>query len=244
VYLTGKISIFIPHKNLFYSAISQSHRIRFAAMKSALVAAAMVTIIIMFVAFSGNSNVKYQPSVLRKNGDLGKSKSNSSRLSYNQYKIPSRVLRLLEKNEIVGDHLADIKAGKSTVEEALHGEKQHTDEIGKPPMTTQEIIAFFNNFLNEFHKIQLEFKNAKFHEIWQAYHEYAVKTLYPWDRKYLQRMQVRRDDDSIFLSLASYRDENARQDEFMHFILTKMSHLVRTQLDTLLRNCGFCDACC
>jgi len=189
-------------------SISQSHRIRFAAMKSALVAAAMVTIIIMFVAFSGNNNNKIQSTVHQKNEDLGKSKSNSSRLLYNQYKIPSRVLRLLEKNEIVGDHLADIKAGKSTVEEALHGEKQHTDETGKPPMTTQEIIAFFNNFLNEFHKIQLEFKNAKFHEIWQAYHEYAVKTLYPWDREYLQRMQVRRDDDSIFLSLASYRDEN------------------------------------
>ena len=48
------------------------------------------------------------------------------------------------------------------VEEALHGEKQHTDEISKPPMTIHEIIAFFNNFLHEFHQIQLKNKNKIF----------------------------------------------------------------------------------
>jgi hypothetical protein len=41
-----------------------------------------------------------------------------------------------------------------------------------------------------------------------AYHDYTVKTLYPWDREYLSRMPPRRDDGSIFLSLATYRDEN------------------------------------
>ena len=124
------------------------------------------------------------------------------------YKIPSRIRDLLEKNEVVGDRLADIKAGKLTVEEALHGEKQHTDEINKPPMSIKEITDFVSDFLHQFHQIQLSHKKARFYEIWQAYHDFAVKTLFPWDREYLQRMPVRRFDDTIFLSLASYRDEN------------------------------------
>jgi [Skp1-protein]-hydroxyproline N-acetylglucosaminyltransferase len=43
---------------------------------------------------------------------------------------------------------------------------------------------------------------------YQSYHDLAVKTLYVWDRDYLSRMPPRRDDGSIFLSIATYRDEN------------------------------------
>lgn len=36
----------------------------------------------------------------------------------------------------------------------------------------------------------------------------TVKTLYVWDQDYLTRMPERREDGSIFLSVATYRDEN------------------------------------
>jgi [Skp1-protein]-hydroxyproline N-acetylglucosaminyltransferase len=36
----------------------------------------------------------------------------------------------------------------------------------------------------------------------------TVRTLYVWDRDYLSRMPKRKNDNSIFLSVATYRDEN------------------------------------
>lgn len=186
-----------------------SHHVRAAAAKSALVVAVIVTAVVLLITLSTN-NENGTPSgpLLRNVKDHPSKKEPDMLLPYAKHKIPSRVLELMEKNEIVGDKLADIKAGKSTVEEALHSGKQHTDEINKPPMTIDETIKFFNKFLSEFHQIQLSNKRAKFFEIWEAFYNYAIKTLYPWDREYLQRMPVRRFDDSIFLSLASYRDEN------------------------------------
>jgi len=125
-----------------------------------------------------------------------------------QYDLPARVKDMLQKKEIVGDQLADIKAGISTVEEALHGEKQHSDGSDKPPMSLEEISEFIMMFLHQLHEINSSNKHANYIDIWKAYHDLTVKTLYPWDRDYLQRMPKRRDDDSIFLSVASYRDEN------------------------------------
>jgi hypothetical protein len=127
---------------------------------------------------------------------------------YEKYHLPSRVANLRQKNEIVGEHLASIKAGKSSVEEALHGHKDHTTESELGPMSIEEIKKFLKDFLVEFHTVQLNNKRAKFFEIWQAFHDFALKTLYPWDQDYLARMPARRFDDSIFVSLASYRDEN------------------------------------
>lgn len=77
-----------------------------------------------------------------------------------------------------------------------------------PPMTLREISDTIMLFLHQLHQVCANNKRAFFWEIWQAYHDLAVKTLYPWDREYLRRMPERRTDDSIFLSLASYRDEN------------------------------------
>ncbi|GMH57882.1 hypothetical protein TrLO_g13688 [Triparma laevis f. longispina] len=45
-------------------------------------------------------------------------------------------------------------------------------------------------------------------QIWEAFHTLVVNELYPWDREYLDNMPVRREDKSIFVSVASYRDEN------------------------------------
>lgn len=125
-----------------------------------------------------------------------------------KYAVPSRIRDLLEKNEVVGDNLGSIKAGKITVEEALHGGKKHTDEINKPPMTIDEIVDFINDYLHQLHAVQIQHKYNKYWEIWEAFHDFTVKNLYPWDREYLQRMPVRRLDDTVFLSIASYRDEN------------------------------------
>mmetsp|Transcript_18785 Transcript_18785/g.26995 ORF Transcript_18785/g.26995 Transcript_18785/m.26995 type:complete len:279 (+) Transcript_18785:208-1044(+) len=58
------------------------------------------------------------------------------------------------------------------------------------------------------HEKLQEVKKANYLDVWQAYHDLAVKTLFPWDQQYLQRMPQRREDGTVFLSVASYRDEN------------------------------------
>lgn len=138
------------------------------------------------------------------------------------FKTPERLVDLLQQNKIVGDKLVDIQSGTLTIEEAIHGGskkdnnnnninvsmKNGNSENKKPPMTIQEVLEFLSSFIHELHLVCVAKKKATYQDIWQAYHDLAVKTLYPWDREYLQRMPERRFDDSIFLSLASYRDEN------------------------------------
>jgi hypothetical protein len=119
---------------------------------------------------------------------------------------------LREKNQIVGERLADIKEGKETVQEILHvaSDSKHVSEYvnDKPPMELDEIIDFLTNWLHTLHDTLAQYKRATYDGIWEAYHDLTVKTLYVWDREYLSRMPPRRDDGSIYLSLATYRDEN------------------------------------
>lgn len=75
-------------------------------------------------------------------------------------------------------------------------------------MELDEVIKYLDNWIHSLHEALLEVKHGTFETIWQAYHDLTVKTLYPWDQDYLRRMPKRRDDGSIFLSIASYRDEN------------------------------------
>jgi hypothetical protein len=128
-------------------------------------------------------------------------------------KIPMRLLKLRERNEIVGERLGDIRAGTETVEEVLHGSKKAAmsmaeDSVSEPPMEFTEIKSFLEDWIKTLHETLVEAKHENCNGIWKTYHDLTVKTLYPWDREYLQRMPPRRDDGSIFLSLATYRDEN------------------------------------
>jgi hypothetical protein len=119
--------------------------------------------------------------------------------------MPVRLYQLRETNEIVGERLSEIKAGTETVEELLHG---MSEKSAKPPMELEEITAYLTEWIHTLHDALSEAKHSTYQAIWQSYHDLAVKTLYPWDREYLRRMPPRRDDGSIFLSLATYRDEN------------------------------------
>ena len=124
--------------------------------------------------------------------------------------MPGRLRLLRDKHQIVGERLSDIKAGTETVQEVLNaGSNPSLVEINdKPPMELDEIIDYLTNWIHTLHDTLSQHKRATYEGIWQAYHDLAVKTLYVWDREYLSRMPSRRDDGSIYLSLATYRDEN------------------------------------
>lgn len=129
--------------------------------------------------------------------------------------MPARLAKLRESGEIVGERLGEIRAGTETVEELLHGGVQgntgafgHGGGSDKPPMTLEEIVDYLSNWIHTLHEALAVVKHESHVGIWNAYHDLTVKTLYLWDRDYLERMPSRRDDGSIFLSLATYRDEN------------------------------------
>jgi hypothetical protein len=130
--------------------------------------------------------------------------------------LPARLARLRESREIVGERLREIRSGSETVEEVLHGRRQSQRNDGtlqleksdKPPMQLDEIIKYLTDWIHTLHETLVTAKHESYIGIWDAYHDLTVKTLYPWDREYLQRMPERRNDGTIFLSLASYRDEN------------------------------------
>ena len=90
-------------------------------------------------------------------------------------------------------------------------EKVYDEVLGeeeKEPMSIDEIIQFFTHFLNTLHgKFQNQHR-TEYDGVWKIYHDYALEILYPWDREYLRRMPKVRDDDSLFLSIVTYRDEN------------------------------------
>jgi [Skp1-protein]-hydroxyproline N-acetylglucosaminyltransferase len=126
----------------------------------------------------------------------------------NSGNLPARLRSLRDKHQIVGEHLGKIKAGTETVQELLHGHDLSHHASDRPPMAVDEIIAYLDSWIHTLHETLSHYKHATFDEIWQAYHDLTVKTLYPWDQDYLSRMPPRRNDGSIFLSIATYRDEN------------------------------------
>jgi hypothetical protein len=147
--------------------------------------------------------------------------------------LPHRLVSLRDKHEIVGERLAEVRAGTETVEEILHGHVANSVSVNdggdsdsdKPPMQLAEIIDYLDAWIHQLHEKLMQAKHATFEGIWQAYHDLTVQTLYPWDREYLSRMPARRDDGSIFLSVATYRDENCFNVRFLLSCLSCPSSL-------------------
>lgn len=129
----------------------------------------------------------------------------------NTHMLPLRLVTARENNEIVGERLSEIRAGTETVEEILHAAPKNfpIDEYSnKQSLELKEIQTYLNDWIYTLHKTLEHAKHGAHEQIWQTYHDLTVNSLYPWDREYLTRMPRRRDDDSIFISIASYRDEN------------------------------------
>lgn len=88
--------------------------------------------------------------------------------------------------------------------------KPQSPERNEPAVTVDEVIAVFEDYLTKLHAGLLNASQGDrdFRIYYRIHHDLTVKTLYAFDRHYATHMPERRTDDSIFLSLASYRDEN------------------------------------
>lgn len=77
------------------------------------------------------------------------------------------------------------------------------------PIPMEEVIRFLYRWVHDLHDaLTKDVSIASAEDMWKAYHDLTRRTLVPWDLEYLRRMPAPRQDNSIFLSLATYRDEN------------------------------------
>lgn len=97
---------------------------------------------------------------------------------------------------------------KETVREKLRKWRKKL-RPGKP-VTVESTLEVFDDFLHKFKERMASQKEGSttYEQIWQVYHDLVAETLYPWDQHYLEHMPERREDDSIYVSIASYRDEH------------------------------------
>ena len=161
-------------------------------------------------------------------------------LSTSSNSLQGRLKLLRDRNEIVGERLIEIKKGKETVEEIISaagtGQKAMKDmSSNQPPITLDEVISYLDEWIRGLHKKLWQIRKGTYTEIWQAYHDYTVKTLYVWDREYLTRMPKRRDDGNIFLSVAAYRDENCP--DTLKWAFEKAKHPEKLFVGLVQQNC-------
>jgi len=80
----------------------------------------------------------------------------------------------------------------------------------EPAVTVEEAVAVFEDFLTELYRRLKGEKEGEsnYHIVHGIYHDVTVEKLLPFDEHYQKHMPQRRNDNSIFLSIASYRDEN------------------------------------
>lgn len=190
------------------------------------------------VGSSSNPAAPHKTSSLRHSVVKKRQQLKHALHSLTENHMPMRLLKLRENSEIVGERLGEIRAGTETVEEVLHGASggnARGDASDKPPMELNEIREYLEKWIHNLHEVLVTAKHESHFGIWQAYHDLTVKTLYLWDREYLERMPERREDGTIFLSIATYRDENCLNT--VKWAFEKAKHPEKLYVGMVQQNC-------
>jgi len=66
-------------------------------------------------------------------------------------------------------------------------------------------LAFLQGYLADLHGMAMANTHSTVSELWEAFFQVCKERALPWDQDYLANMKRRRGDNSIFLSIASYR---------------------------------------
>lgn len=105
---------------------------------------------------------------------------------------------------------------------------RRNNQPSKPPIPIPQVVSFLENWIQQLHQgmealFEQNPKSSITHlDVWNVFHNHTVETLLPWDQEYLKRIPQRRTDDSIFLSIVSFRDENCFNT--LHQAYTKAAH--------------------
>lgn len=107
---------------------------------------------------------KIMSQVSRRREQLGRALDSLSEAA-----MPQRLRLLRDQNKVVGERLADIKAGKETVQEILHaGGADQVMTSDKPPMTIEEITTYLEKWIQGLHDTLSDYKKATFEGIWKG----------------------------------------------------------------------------
>ena len=100
----------------------------------------------------------------------------------------------------------------------------------------EETILFLSHWIHTLQNKLIQLKGKEYTDIWETYSQHAEEHLIPWDYLYLNhRMPPRRQDGSIFLSIATFRDENCPTTVGEAF--TKAAHPERLFVGLVQQNC-------
>jgi [Skp1-protein]-hydroxyproline N-acetylglucosaminyltransferase len=132
------------------------------------------------------------------------------------------------------------KAGSITRELTKHPPKNPYElKFGADhTVTIEDCLEVFNGFLLGIREkwSKRGGGNGTIYDIWKDFHDLAVETLLPFDEYYLGHMPTRRDDDSIFVSMASYRDEYCM--ETLQGAYNNSAHPGRLNIGLVQQNCN------
>lgn len=105
-------------------------------------------------------------------------------------------------------------------------------------VTIEDVVEVFSRFLSDLHDKWARRHEgvSTYHDIWYDYHDLAAEQLLPFDEFYLEHMPTRRDDDSIFVSMASYRDENCM--ETLEQAYAMSAHPEKLNVGLVQQNCN------
>ena len=117
--------------------------------------------------------------------------------------LPSRLLR-----DPLSQPAASTTTTAAAVAAPVAAAPLPSDGAGKDPMTVSEVQQFLSHYLKDLHVAFQDRKSDSVEDIWDSYFQHTYRTLYHWDKDYMSRLPPRRSDSSIFMSVASYRDEN------------------------------------
>ena len=101
---------------------------------------------------------------------------------------------------------APVPAAVTAADNPYRGEEEMLARMSDPPAMS-EIIAYLDTFIRRLHQRFVELSSADKFTVFEAYRAAAAAVLLPFDRRWKGRnLFPVRDDDSIFISIASYRD--------------------------------------
>jgi len=91
--------------------------------------------------------------------------------------------------------------------------QQKQQPLRPAPPAVEEVVANISSYLQALHERFVAIAGPKVtaEQIWEAYVDVTEKKLAQYDRANKQRIPLPRSDDSIFVSVASYRDEYCPQ---------------------------------
>ena len=171
-------------------------------------------------AGGGKGGTKVQPGFggnLRRTGYINNNNDNNN--DNNDNNNNNNIIN--NNNNIINNNNNIINNNNNIINNNNNNDNNNNNNNNDSPLTLKtvdsdrdhqysipNIIKYINSYIRSLHEVLISNKHSSTASVWDQFHSLTYSTLYQWDKDYRSHMPPRRSDGSIFLSLASYRDEN------------------------------------